>query len=54
MVNTDIVKFLSEIDTSIFLSFNGIHSPFLGLLYDFLHRKDYLGTYVRNHLVYPA
>lgn len=28
MVNTDIVKFLSEIDTSIFLSFNGIHSPF--------------------------
>lgn len=28
MVNTDLIKYLSEIDTNIFLSFNGIHSPF--------------------------
>lgn len=28
MIHSEIVQFLSEIDTNIFLSFNGIHSPF--------------------------
>ena len=28
MIHTGIVQYLSEIDTNIFLSFNGIHSPF--------------------------
>ena len=28
MVNTGLIKILSEIDTNIFLFFNGIHSPF--------------------------
>lgn len=28
MANTDLIKFLSEIDTDIFLYLNGIHSPF--------------------------
>ena len=28
MIHSEIVQFLSEIDTDIFLSFNGIHSPF--------------------------
>ena len=28
MVHTDIIQYLSEIDTNVFLYFNGIHSPF--------------------------
>ena len=28
MIHTGIVQYLSEIDTNIFLYFNGIHSPF--------------------------
>lgn len=28
MVHTDIIQYLSEIDTNAFLYFNGIHSPF--------------------------
>ena len=28
MIHSEIVQFLSEIDTNIFLFFNGIHSPF--------------------------
>lgn len=28
MVNTEIINFLSEVDTNVFLFFNGIHSPF--------------------------
>ena len=28
MINTEIINFLSEVDTNVFLFFNGIHSPF--------------------------
>ena len=28
MVHTDIIQYLSEIDTNVFLYLNGIHSPF--------------------------
>ena len=53
MVNTGLIKILSEIDTNIFL-FSMVSTPLLGLLYDLLHRKDNLGTYVRYHPVYPT
>ena len=42
MIHTDIIQYLSEIDTNIVLSFNGIHSPFW----------DYFMSYLTGYIIW--
>ena len=51
MVHTDIIQYLSEIDTNVFLYFNGIHSPF-GTISWLPLQENNLGTDVRHHPIH--
>ena len=51
MVHTDIIQYLSEIDT-MFPIFQWYPLSLLGLFHDFLYRKNNLGTDVRHHPIH--
>lgn len=54
MVNTGLIKILSEIDTNIFLFFNGIHSPFWDYFMTSFTGKIIWVPMLRYHPVYPT